>query len=588
MKNTSKDSIKKFLNEHPLKFYIKYQPKSFSLGMTFLIITNTIDGLYPLILKKGIDQISSQAPFSDVTQTAILFFVCMASLALTRYLWRTQFGKYHTLAAEDLRNKIFTHLSQMGPQYFKKTSIGELMSLITNDVQAFRQAIGSGVLILVDGITIIGIVLPLMMMLEPNWTWKTLIFLPSVPFLIWKVNKLIFDRFKTQQEKLSQLSQFSQETSTGIRVIKSFALESNQLKKYNILSEEYEKASNESAKVDALFAPVMQFGVASGTVILFFLAGPDVLSGAVTLGTFVAFQRYIQKMVWPMTALGLGFSQYQKGMASFSRIKEVLLQKTDIPDDGTLDITQFDSLEVKDLSFNYYDSATPQLKNISFRILKGQKIGIIGPVGSGKSTLLHLLTRLYPATSGSILVNGHPIESITQRSLRQKIAFVPQEPFLFSESISQNLSFGTDNLLSENEIQRWADVVDIRAEIETLPQNFESELGERGVNLSGGQKQRLTLARGLITEAPVIILDDTLSAVDHKTEKTIQKHLSDELGSKKTQIIVSHRISSVSDSDLIIVLNNGEIENTGSHDQLLKQSSIYRNLAQLQGYNTHG
>lgn len=576
--------MKNFLGQHPLLFYIRAQKGPFFLGMVFLLITNTADGLYPLILKKGIDQISSGAPFSEITKTAILFFACMAFLALTRFLWRVAFGRYHTLAAEDLRNRIFHHLTQMGPQYFKKNSIGELMSLITNDVQSFRQAIGSGVLILVDGVSIIAIILPLMLWMEPQWTWKTLIFLPLVPFLIWNVNKLIFDRFKVQQDQLSLLSQFSQESVSGIRVIKSFALESDQLRKYDLMSRDFELACNKVAKVDSLFSPVMQFGVASGTVILFFLAGPDVLAGTVTLGTFVAFQRYIQKMVWPMTALGLGFSQFQKGMASFSRIKEVLGQATDVPDLGDTNISDFESLRVKNLSFKFHDGQTEALKDLSFEIKKGQKIGIVGPVGSGKSTLLHLLTRLYPKTSGEILVNDIPIERITQASLRQNIAFIPQEPFLFSETISQNLTLGTSQEISEEEIKRWSDVVDIRSEIESLPHQFESELGERGVNLSGGQKQRLTLARGLITQAPCLILDDTLSAVDHKTEKTIQTHLAESLSQKKTQIIVSHRLSSVKDADLIIVLNQGRIDSIGRHHDLLSRSQIYRNLAQLQGY----
>ncbi len=574
----------KQLRENPLWFYIKYQKKPFLWGMFFLLLTNAADGLYPLILAKGIDQISSGAPFQEVQKTALLFFACMAFLALTRYIWRVSFGKYHTLAAEDLRNRIFHHLTQMGPQYFKKTSIGELMSLITNDVQSFRQAIGSGLLILVDGVSIIVIILPLMLQMQPQWTWKTLVFLPVVPFLIWWVNKLIFDRFKVQQDKLSILSQFSQESVSGIRVIKSFALEQNQLKKYNFISQDFEKACNQVAIVDSLFMPVMQFGVASGTVILFFLAGPDILSGAVSLGTFVAFQRYIQKMVWPMTALGLGFSQYQKGMASFARIKEVLEQKTDIPDSGKIEIQDFESLEVKNLSFQFHDGKSESIRNLSFKINKGQKVGLVGPVGSGKSTLLHLLSRLYPKSSGEILINKIPLEEITQESLHRVLAFVPQEPFLFSDTIAKNIALGAEQSPEQAEIKRWSEVVDICNEIEGLPQGFESELGERGVNLSGGQKQRLTLARGLMTQAPFIMLDDTLSAVDHKTESTIQRHLSENLNMKKTQLIVSHRLSSIEDADLIIVLNNGQIESLGKHHDLINNSPIYKNLALLQGY----
>lgn len=572
------------LNQHPLWYYIKLNKKHFSLGMFFLIITNTIDSLYPLILKKGIDQISNGEGMDALTSTALLFFVTMATLAATRFCWRLFFGTYHTLAAEDLRNRIFQHLTSMGPQFFKKNPIGELMSLMTNDVQSFRQAIGSGVLVLVDGISIICIVLPLMLWLEPSWTWKTLIFLPLVPFMIWQVTKLIFSNYKIQQDRLSELSGISQEIVAGIRVIKSFSQEENKLNHYNRMSLIFEKACNKVSKVDALFSPVMQFGVASGTVILLFVAGPDVLAGTATVGTFVAFQRYITKMVWPMTALGMGFSQLQKGMASYSRIREVLLQKTDIPDEGTIEIKDFESITVKNLSFQFPENSMPTLKNLSFEINAGEKVGLVGPVGSGKTTLLHLLNRLYPAPAGTILVNGNEITDVTQRSLHLQMAMVPQEAFLFSDSITDNLQMGLDQELTIDEVQKWAEVVDIRNEVESLPNQFESQLGERGVNLSGGQKQRLTIARGLMTRAPMIILDDSLSAVDHKTEKIIQDQLAKQLEGRKTQLIVSHRLSAIQDADKIIVLNQGQIESIGTHKELVEKSSTYRKMAEIQGY----
>jgi ATP-binding cassette, subfamily B, multidrug efflux pump len=576
--------MKPFLEQHPLPYYIRKQISYFSLGMFFLLITNTADALYPLILMKGIDQIAAGEPMSKVAPTAWLFFGTMALLSVTRYLWRVFFGTYHTRAAEDLRNRIFHHLTTMGPQFFKKNPIGELMSLIANDVQSFRQAIGSAVLILVDGLSIILIVLPLMLWMQPEWTWKTLIFLPLVPFLIWKVTRVIFSRYKTQQDRLSELSGYSQETVAGIRVIKSFAQEENFLGRYNILSRIFEKACNSVASVDSMFSPVMQFGVASGTVILFFIAGPDVLSGAASIGTFVAFQRYIQKMVWPMTALGMGFSQYQKGMASFSRIKNVLLQKTDIPDEGVIEIKDFESMTVRNLNFQFPESSQPTLKNLNFEIKAGQKIGLVGPVGSGKTTLLHVLNRLYPTERGTILINGVDLQDITQRSLHLQVAFVPQEPFLFSDSIAENMNLGREDQFDQQEVSHWARVVDIHNEIESLPHQFQSELGERGVNLSGGQKQRLTIARGLMTRAPVIMLDDSLSAVDHKTEKTIQSQMSGQLDQKKTQVIVSHRLSAVENADQILVLNQGEIEAIGRHGDLIVKSPTYRRMAEIQGY----
>ncbi len=580
------------LQKHPLWFYIQKHRGPFSTGMFFLLLTNLADGLYPLILKRGIDEMTSPDGMSKLGFTAVLFFAIMATLAFTRFCWRIFFSKYHTLAADDLRNRIFRHLTTMGPQFFKQNPIGELMSLMTNDVQSFRQGIGAGVLVLVDGFSIMIILLPLMLWLQPTWTYKTLIFLPLVPFLIWKVTRLIFERFKIQQDHLSELSGFSQETVAGIRVIKSFAHEKNQLAAYNRLSRIFEQACNKVATVDSLFMPVMQFGVASGTVILLFIATPDVFSGAATIGTLVAFQRYIAKMVWPMTALGLGLSQYQKGMASYSRIKSVLLKQTDIPDQGRIEIRDFDSLEVKNLTFQFPEASAPTLSDISFKIVAGQKVGLVGPVGSGKTTLLHVLNRLYPAPQGSVLVNGLEIQAITQRSLHLNMALVPQEPFLFSESISENMKMGRDFAgdltadlsITDDEVLHWAQVVDIQSEVNELPHKFNSELGERGVNLSGGQKQRLTIARGLMTRAPMIMLDDSLSAVDHRTERTIQDHLGNHLGGKKTQLIVTHRLSALEDADQILVLNQGRIEAVGTHPELLEKSPTYQRIARIQGY----
>ncbi len=550
--------------------------------MFFLILTNTIDGLYPLVLKKGIDQIAEKVAIHEIFTTAVWFFLMMSGLAVTRFCWRTFFGKYHTMAAEDLRNRLFQHLGQMGPNFFQKNSVGELMSLITNDVQSFRQGIGSGVLVLVDAVTIVCVVLPLMLYMNVGWTLKTLVFLPLVPFIIWRLTKLIFINYKIQQDDLSELSGVSQEMIAGIRVIKSFAQERVRLSLYNQVSKKYEISSNRTAVTDALFMPVMEFGVASGSVILLFIAAPDVLSGVASIGTLVAFQRYIQKMVWPMTALGLGLSQYQKAMASFSRMKDLFYQKTDIPDEGTFELKHFDHLSVRNLSYQYPDSTSWALKNLNFEIHKGQTIGLIGPVGSGKSTLLHLLNRLYPAAQGSILINDISIEEYSQSSLHKQLVLVPQEAFLFSESILDNvaISEGDSNLEG---VRDWARVVDIDKEIEKLPQKFHSHLGERGINLSGGQKQRLTIARGLMIRAPFIMLDDSLSAVDTKTEKSIQERLEIPGKAKQTKLIVSHRLTSVERADLIIVLKNGEIEAVGKHSDLLKTSETYSRLAEIQG-----
>lgn len=570
----------------PLWHYIKSNPRSFGLGMVFLIITNALDGIYPLILKTAIDQIEKQVPLGEVGKTSLIFFAIMAGLAATRYGWRVYFGQFHTFAAEHLRQKLFRHVTSLGPNFFHRNPVGELMSLLTNDVQSFRQAIGPGLLILADGIIIIMIVLPIMISLSWEWTWKTLVFLPLVPFLIWKIMRLIHAHYKIQQDRFSELTGVAQETVGGIRVIKSFAQENNRTQMFNGVSAAFEKACNNVTRVDAFFIPVMELGVTTGSVILLFIAKDDLYSGAVTIGTFVAFHRYIQKMVWPMTALGLGFSNFQKGYASFARIRTVLETNTDIPDDGKYEIKEFKRIEFNNVSYKHQNSSTYALKNVSFTLNAGESLGIMGPVGAGKTTLLHLLCRLYPLTEGQIRINDIPIEQISQESLRKIFLLVPQEPFLFSDSISGNVSFGLHDKPSEDSIHRMTEIVDLRTEIESLPHKFESQLGERGVNLSGGQKQRLTIARGLITNAPVLILDDSLSAVDTRTEKAIEE----ELGRNSvtmSKIIVAHRLSSLNKTNKLLILKDGFVEAYGTFGEVLAKSATFQKTVQIQGKDHH-
>ncbi|MEN0058015.1 MAG: ABC transporter ATP-binding protein [Bdellovibrio sp.] len=571
-----------FLLKHPFWYYVKNNPRSFGLGMFFLLLTNIMDGLYPLLLKMAIDQIESQVSLGQIGKTCGMLFAIMTGLAITRYGWRTYFGRFHTFSAENIRQKLFNHITSLGPNFFHRHQVGELMSLMTNDVQSFRQAIGPGVLILADGVIIIAVVLPIMLSLNASWTWKVLIFLPLVPFLIWRVMKWIHIHYKEQQDRFSQLTGVVQETIGGIRVIKGFAQEDHRTHLFNNVSAAFEKACNKVARVDAFFIPVMEFGVTSGSVILFFIAQDDIFSGAVTLGTFVAFHRYIQKMVWPMTALGMGFSYLQKGYASFDRLKDVLQTQTDIPDEGEIEIERFDSLEFKNVSYQHPGSSVPALQNVSFKLKAGESLGIMGPVGAGKTTLLHLLTRLYPLKEGEILINGHPIAQIRQESLRRVFLMVPQEAFLFSDSISANISFGLPQTADEEDIMRMTELVDLKQEVLSLPHQHHSQLGERGVNLSGGQKQRLTIARGLIMKTPVLILDDSLSAVDTKTERAIEE----ELGRNTegfSRIIVAHRLSSLKGVQRLLILKDGKVEAWGPYEDVLKVSPTLQKTVEIQG-----
>lgn len=569
------------LFKNPLLHYIRYQPRPFCMGILLLIITNALDGLYPLLLKVGIDQIEKQQPLGELGRTSLILITAITCLGLTRFGWRRYFGRFHTYAMEDMRLRIFKHFTNLGPSFFQKSQVGELMSVATNDVQSFRQAIGPGLLIFLDGLIYLAIILPVMFTMNFSWTWKTLILLPLVPFLINKVMKLIHVNYKISQDRFSEMTGVTQETIGGIRVVKSFAQEDHRTEIFCQSSRKLEKANNKVAFIDALFMPVMEFGVTSGSVILFFIAADDLYTGAVTIGTFVAFHRYIQKMVWPVTALGLGFSYYEKGRASIERIKEVMTQATDIPDTGTKELQTFESLEFRNVSFKYPGSEVYALKNVSFKINKGEHVGLMGQVGSGKSTLVNLLLRMYPVREGEILVNNLPVDQYSLKSLRAGLVMVTQEVFLFSETVSRNVSYGFYDDPEFKDVERMTEVVNIRGEIENLPQKFDSQLGERGVNLSGGQKQRLSIARGLILTSPFLILDDSLSAVDTRTEKMIEEELHQAHG-HQTRLTVAHRLSSLKSADKIIVLKDGTIEAQGTATELMQISPSFRTIVSVQ------
>jgi len=571
-----------FLNR-PFLHYFKEHPRAFALGVLSLFFTNVFDVLTPLALKTGIDGLEN----NDANALMIAIFAyagCMGGYVIGRYLWRIFFGSFQHSVAEDLRNRIFEKLCTLGPSYYHRTPVGQLMSLITNDVNTFREAIGPGVLILLDAVFYIAMIVPVMIWLSWSWTWKALIILPLVPFFMRKMETLIHERYRAEQDRLSEMSGKAQEIIAGVRPIKSFAQEDNQTGFFNALSRAYENACNRFAIVDSAFDPVMQLSVTLGSVILLWLCTPEVMRAEVTLGTFVAFHEYIKRMVWPMSAIGMGASMVEQGRASFDRISEFLRVETDIPDTGDIEVSKFETLEVRNLTFHYEGASNAALKNISFTLRPGETLGLVGPVGAGKTTLLSLLCRLYPAPPNSILINGHSIERLTRKSLAQLISAVPQEAFLFSDTIAENVALGLDKFPGFEPVRDVTSTVNIDKEVESMPHGYNSYLGERGVNLSGGQKQRLTIARALIRRSPILFLDDSLSAVDTKTERAIVAALKESHSRHPDQavILVSHRLATLMHADRIIVLVRGEIEAVGTHEELLRVSPTYQAMYRIQ------
>ncbi|MBL7545069.1 MAG: ABC transporter ATP-binding protein [Bdellovibrionaceae bacterium] len=552
------------------------------MGLTLLLITNALDSSTPLVLKMAIDTISAgRFESAEMLKIAGLFFLLMLVLASSRYGWRVFWSHYHTSAADELRNKIFHHYSMMGPRFFTKTPVGNMMSLIVNDVQFFRNGIGPGLLIIIDGVSLILMIIPAMLYLSPSWTWKCLIFIALTPFFIHAITKKIGSLSKEQQELLARLTSFTQELVSGVKIIKIFSMEKQRSQKYQEISEDFLKKSNHLNRVDSLFGPLMQVAVASGTVLLLYVGGGEVIAGAATLGSFVAFQRYINKIIWPFSALGYGLSQIQKGKSAFERIRAVLQQPKEFPElyatRTDSDLREVESIEFKNVGFKYGEIEV--LKHISFEMKKGEFIGVMGPVGSGKSTLLHLIANYLGHYSGQIYINGKDYAQFPKSEIWNVVKIVPQEPFLFSASVKDNVVLSTP--MEANDLEQIIALIDFDRDLSALKYGIETPVGEKGVQLSGGQKQRLTLARGVFAKPGAILLDDTLSALDTRTEANVREHLF-KSNANQIRVIVANKVQSLMNADRIIVLNEGEIEAIGTHQQLLVKSKFYSRQWQLQ------
>lgn len=554
--------------------------KLVTLGLVCLLFTNSLEVSIPWLIGRALDSLTQERPFSDITRITLVIIGVTVFLSMFRFLWRIFWARFHHAVADDLRNDLFYKYTELSPSFFQKHKIGRLMSLITNDVNSFRMGIGPGFLILFDAFFQTVLILPIMISISLAWTWKCLILMPVIPFVIRVVMKKLNQAYSDRQEDFSQVSGVSQEIVTGVRVIKSFAQERNQTNHFDKFSKAYERSCNRVGFWDSLFSPTMEFPVTLGCVALLLIGVPDVVSGAITIGAFFSFYQYIQRMVWPMTAFGLSMSHLQEGLASYRRIRAVLKEEPDIKDEGTIEMDQLETLEFKNLTFTYPGKREPALKNLSFKLNKGQSLGIIGSTGSGKTTLIELICRLHPVESGKILINGVSIEKIKLSSLRRMIRIVPQDAFLFSQTVTDNLAFSREEWTMD-EITNTTNQVSLHEEILEWPEEYKSIVGERGVNLSGGQKQRMTLARALMKESSLAILDDTLSAVDAKTEETILRILKSQL-SQTTAIVISHKLSSVAWTDQILVLNRGELEMAGTHADLVRDSETYSKLFEMQ------
>ncbi|MDO8142394.1 MAG: ABC transporter ATP-binding protein [Candidatus Brocadiales bacterium] len=561
------------------RVFIKKYKRYFIIGTLSLIAVDIINIFPPLIIKKAIDVFSTEVNLSKIAVLSGLFILVSLSQGVCRYLWRIHFIGTSFRCDYDLRMAFFGHIETLSQKFFQKYKTGDLMSRATNDIGAVRMAVGPGLLIGLDAIFYFFVVPPIIIYLSPKLSFYTFLLMPLTPYIAYKIKDVIDKRFRDVQEQFSRISEKVQENTSGIRIVKSFNMSKQEERLLRDLCKDFMKKNLKLAIPQSLLGPVFEYITYMGVILLLFMGGKMVLEGAITLGTLVAFQRYISMMVWPMTAIGWCLSLLQRGNASMKRIDEVMDERSEIVSkvDAARQFVPRGEIEFRDVNFRYDNQTEWVLKGITLKIPAGQRVAIVGPIGSGKSTLASMLPRIIPVSDRSLFVDGVDINTIDIKNLRKHIGYVPQDTFLFSEKITDNLLFGVETADGSNNVEELARMAGIESEIQELPYRYESYLGERGINLSGGQKQRITIARALAINPNIIILDDCLSAVDARVEEIIIKNILQKFPGK-TMLVVTHRLPAVRNFDMIVVMQDGMIVEKGTHGQLIKINGLYTSL----------
>lgn len=578
-----------YLNKylHKYKYYL-------ILGLVYVILSNIFQIIPAQLVRHSIDLVTENIRvyralegltlqdifFREFAFGILLYAGLILLMALLRglflYLVRQTLIVMSRHIEYDLKNEIFEHYQSLPLSFYRRNNTGDLMNRISEDVSRVRMYLGPVIMYGLQLVTLFVILIPIMFSISPMLTWYSLIPLPLLSLSIYFVNNIIERRSEQIQQSQSKLSTFVQEAFSGIRVLKSFNREEESLRKFTLESDVYKKQSLKLTKVQSLFFPLIFALIGLSTILTVYAGSTEVIRGNLTFGHIAEFIIYVNLLTWPVTSLGWTSSLVQRAEASQKRINEFLKTQNSIVSEKNVVREIQGKVEFKNVGFTYPDTGIKALQNISFTINPGESLAIIGTTGSGKSTISSLVARLYDAREGEILIDDIPIEQYNVNSLRIQLGYVPQDVFLFSDTIHNNIAFGLTDTHEDKVIEAAKDA-DVYKNIMAFPNGFNTRVGERGITLSGGQKQRVSIARAIVREPKILMLDDALSAVDTKTENTILNSMK-RIMQSRTTIIISHRVSSAKLANKIIVLVDGRVVEEGTHESLLAKESFYKDL----------